>query len=428
MAREGSRRRIAARAFATAPTSRCHGLVFMLLFVITSCPCVVTEVAAAAAFTAGPAVAQAAAGVESSQAARDSSPASEAPQLASLLPVGSRTIRLPNRQGTRVRVFYPADVDEDRTVEAEENDAGTSDDRSRCYAPYATDGRRSSLLAPKMSGCWLDAALADASRHVHADVATASQDDGAATRQHWPMLLYSHAIGHNMDTCVLLFESLASRGIIVGALEHTDGTASPYTLLRPDGSERMKYSEYAMTDRQKLARRAGELLEAAEHLPKEMASWMPPTDPAKAGDTRCCSYPIVLGGNGFGGAAAVMAANGASDGCTVEGLLLHDPTLGLGYGMLPPNGAGQSGLPTVTYVSDQARRAGTMYGTRTLHIKGAKRGRTGSFTDALLWGALGRRGPSKIHKELVQSMTTFLWTRDAIPDAVAKGSLIEVVR
>ena len=325
-------------------------------------------------------------------------------------------------------MFYPADDDKDRTVEAEENDAGTSDDRSRCYAPYATDGRRSSLLAPKMSSCWLDAALADASRHVHADVATASQDDVAATRQHCPMLLYSHAIGHNMDTCVLLFESLASRGIIVGVLEHTDGTASPYTLLRPDGSERMKYSEYAMTDRQKLARRAGELLEAAEHLPKEMASWMPPTDPAKAGDTRCCSYPIVLGGNGFGGAAAVMAANGASDGCTVEGLLLQDPTLGLGYGMLPPNGAGQSGLPTVTYVSDQARRAGTMYGTRTLHIKGAKRGRTGSFTDAPLWGALGRRCPSKIHKELVQSMTAFLWTRDAISDAVATGSLIEVVR
>jgi len=124
----------------------------------------------------------------------------------------------------------------------------------------------------------------------------------------------------------------------------------------------------------------------------------------------------------------VMAANGASDGCAVEGLLLHDPTLGLGYGMLPPNGAGQSGLPTVTYVSDQARRAGTMYGTRTLHIKGAKRGRTGSFTDAPLWGALGRRGPSEIHKELVQSMTTFLWTRDATSDAVAKGSLIEVVR
>ena len=419
MVGEGSRRRTGARAFATPPTSRCHGLVFVLLFVITTCACVVTEVAAAAAFTAGPAVAQAAAGVESSQAARDSSAASEAPQLAPLLlPVGSRTIRLPNRQGTRVRVFYPADDDEDRTVEAEENDAGTSDDRSRCYAPYATDGRRSSLLAPKMSGCWLDAPLADSSRH-----------DVHASRQHWPMLLYSHAIGHNMDTCVLLFESLASRGIIVGALEHTDGTASPYTLLRPDGSERMKYSEYAMTDRQKLARRAGELLEAAEHLPKEMTSWMPPTDPAKAGATRCCSYPIVLGGNGFGGAAAVMAANGASDGCAVEGLLLHDPTLGLGYGMLPPNGAGQSGLPTVTYVSDQARRAGTLYGTSTLHIKGAKRGRTGSFTDAPLWGALGRRGPSKIHKELVQSMTTFLWTRDANKsDAVAKGSLIEVVR
>ena len=329
---------------------------------------------------------------------------SEAPQLS--LPVGSRTIRLPNKQRTRMRVFYPVD----EKYEKEASETGQ-------YAPYETDGRRPSLLAPKMSGCLLDAPMADVSMHV-------------AVAQQWPMLLYSHGIGHNMDTCVLLFELLASKGIIVGALEHTDGTVSPYTM-KSDGSQ-LKYSEYIMTDRQKLARRASELLDAAEYLPKDIISWMSRADQMNTDGQSSIiedfsAYPIVIGGNGFGGSAAVMAANGAPADCNVEGLLLHDPTLGLGYGMLPPNGAGQSGLPTVTYVSDQARKAGTLYGTRTLHVKGAKRGRTGSFTDTPLWGAIIRRA-SMIHEEMVNSMASFLWTRSASPEAISEGSLIDVVR
>ena len=330
---------------------------------------------------------------------------SEAPQLS--LPVGSRTIRLPNKQKTRMRVFYPVDEEYRR-------EPGDKDSR----APYGTDGRRPSLLAPKTSGCLLDAHLADVSMHI-------------AATQHWPMLLYSHGIGHNMDTCVLLFELLASKGIIVGALEHTDGTASPYTT-KSDGSQ-LKYSEYMMTDRQKLARRASELLDAAEYLPKEIFSWMPRADNEESdvgtsnGKSIGENYPIVISGNGFGGSAAVMAANGASADCNVEGLLLHDPSLGLGYGMLPPNGAGQSGLPTVTYVSNQARKAGTLYGTRTLHVKGSKKGRTGSFTDAPLWGAIIRKA-SMIHEEMVDSMATFLWTRNASSKAISEGSLIDVVR
>ena len=338
-----------------------------------------------------------------SQPAAPSSMVSEAPQLS--LPVGSRTIRLPNRQGTRIRVFYPADEVNGRPIADKE-----------AYAPYGTDGRRASLLAPKMSGCLLDAPLADTS---------------IAATQHWPMLLYSHDIGQNMDTCVLLFELLASKGVIVGALEHTDGTASPYTM-KSDGSE-LKYSEYMMTDRQKLARRASELLEAAEYLPKEILSWSSRADQVETdGDSSIIgNWPayVMIGGNGYGGAAAVMAANGASADCNVEGLLLNDPTLGLGYGMLPPNGAGQSGLPTVTYVSDQARKAGTLYGTRTLHIRGAKKGKAGSFTDAPLWGAIIRKA-STIHEEMVDSMAAFLWTRDATLEAahLTKGNLIDVVR
>ena len=403
-----------------------HVLVFVLLLLITTTTACVTKVAAFSnALPNAPAVpsyAHVSNGIRLKKLGasfklhstspetteRDSQPnalpstvPSEAPQLS--LPVGSRTIHLPNRQGTRMRVFYPADETNGRPVADKE-----------VYAPYGTDGRRPSLLAPKTSGCLLDAPLADVSM---------------AATQHWPMLLYSHGIGHNMDTCVLLFQLLASKGIVVGALEHTDGTASPYTM-KSDGSE-LKYSEYVMTDRQKLARRGSELLEAAEYLPKEILSWASRSDKEEAdgsnGRNIVENYPIVIGGNDFGGAAAVMAANGASANCNVEGLLLHDPALGLGYGMLPPNGAGQSGLPTVTYVSDQARKSGTLYGTRTLHVKGAKKGRTGSFTDAPLWGAIIRKA-STIHEELVDSMATFLWTRNASPEAISEGSLIEVIR
>ena len=49
----------------------------------------------------------------------------------------------------------------------------------------------------------------------------------------------------------------------MAAVEHTDGTASPYTVA-PDGTE-LGFSAYFMTERQQLSRRASELLDAAEH-------------------------------------------------------------------------------------------------------------------------------------------------------------------
>lgn len=296
-------------------------------------------------------------------------------------PIGSRTVRLPNLHGTRVRLFYPCP---EEAVAA-----------GYAYGPCDTDDR--GLGGFRMgrrtcSGCVQDAPLTP-------------PPDGA-----YPLLIYSHGIGSNMDSAVNLFRSVAAAGgagggAVVAAVEHTDGTASPYTVA-PDGTE-LGFSAYFMTERQQLSRRASELLDAAEHVPSLLGA----SKGVDIGDT-------LLGGHGYGAPAAVMAANGAPAECKIEGLILHDPTLGIGYGMLPPNGA-ENRLPCVTYVSDRYHKRRVRYGSRTLHVKGSKHE---SFLDAPLWTP-GRRlaglsplsapDPAQVHEELADSMVAFLRTRNA---------------
>lgn len=174
-----------------------------------------------------------------------------------------------------------------------------------------------------------------------------------------------------------------------------------------------------LTERQQLARRAHELLEAADHLPTELVS--------DAGESSSSVGPIVLGGHGWGAPSAVMAANGAASESNIAGLLLHDPTLGMGYGMLPPNRAGNR-LPTVTYVSDEYEKKRVRYGARTLHVRGGKHGH---FGDAPRWKKLrlpGSVDPVQVHEELAESMAAFMRTREVAEEVVARGSLFEVVR
>mmetsp|Transcript_4824 Transcript_4824/g.7060 ORF Transcript_4824/g.7060 Transcript_4824/m.7060 type:complete len:374 (+) Transcript_4824:96-1217(+) len=304
--------------------------------------------------------------------------------------VGSRTVRLPNQQGTRVRLFYPCECTADTDADADAE-----------YAPCDTDGRGSRGLfriRQRCSGCFQDAPLA----------LPANDDDDDGTSYSYPLLIHSHGIGSNMDSAVHLFRNIAAEGVgaVVAAVEHTDGTASPYTV-KSDGSE-LKFLKYYMTERQQLSRRASELLNAAEHIPSLLSEGK--GEAAAIGD-------IFLGGHGYGAPAAVMAANGApaptnaDSHYTIEGLILHDPTLGMGYGMLPPNGA-KSRLPCVTYVSDQYQRDRVRYGTRTLHVKGSHHE---SFLDQPLWrlSPFSASDPAHIHEELVASMAAFLRTRDA---------------
>ena len=323
--------------------------------------------------------------------------------------VGSSVRRLPS--GARVKLFYPTTDD--------------NDSEQRRMAPYCTEGRQTSDAMASMVGFrlgleFLLAHLADASSGCIADAPIHTNNQSGNSI---PLVVYSHGYGGNMDMATYLFRKMANKGMIVAALEHTDGTASSTVL--PDGSER-KFNEYFMTGRQQLTRRASELLEAVDFLPKEIERLYPNVK----------IETIMLGGHSYGAPSAIMAANGANQETNINGLILHDPALGMGYGMLPPNGA-KSRTPTVTYISDEYNRANVRYGDLTLHIKGAYHG---NYVDAPLWApafvmrllsliipAAGPADPNEVHEQLAQSAFDFMITKDSASPYVMRGSLFELI-
>eukprot|EP00957_Ditylum_brightwellii_P079228 6025422-Ditylum_brightwellii.AAC.1 len=187
-------------------------------------------------------------------------------------------------------------------------------------APYCTDGRQTSNGMARMVGFrqvgldFLLAHLANASSGCIQDAPIGNSSE----KKDLPLLIYSHGYGGNMDMATYFLRTMASKGMIVAAVEHTDGTASSTVL--PDGRER-KFNEYLMTGRQQLTRRASELLEAVDYLPKKLEQEYSTTISS-----------CFLGGHSYGAPSAVMAANGASENVNVDGLILHDPALGMGYG------------------------------------------------------------------------------------------------
>ena len=240
-----------------------------------------------------------------------------------------------------------------------------------------------------------------------------------------------------MDSSTFLFKEIASKGTIVAAMEHTDGTAGSYTI-KADGSK-LNYLPHYMTERQQLARRASELLEAAKYIPKflvcgnELAGKeVNSTDPTELSNNTV----VMLGGHGWGAPAAVMAANGVGPNSTIplSGIILHDPTLGMGYGILPPNKSNNR-LPTITYTSDEYhKKKRVIYGERTLHIQSSAHT---NFVDELRWRKQKFRivppgvvDPEKVHNQLADSMARFMksrgdWSDDVV---VANHNLFDVIR
>ncbi|KAL7540155.1 hypothetical protein ACHAWF_006610 [Thalassiosira exigua] len=321
--------------------------------------------------------------------------------------VGSSVMRLPS--GARLRLFYPTK-------------SSTGD-----MSPYCTDGRQTSdgmaaLVGFKQIGIsFLLGHLADASSGCIQDAPTIDLTSGTSDNS-LPLLVYSHGFGGNMDMATYFFRTMASKGIIIAALEHTDGTASSTVL--EDGSER-RFNEYFMTGRQQLMRRASELLESAEFLPKEIERRYNAT-----------VGTVMLGGHSFGAPSAVMAANGAPEQSNIKGLILHDPALGMGYGMLPPNGA-KSKIPTVSYVSDEYNRANVRYGDTTVHVRGCFHG---NFVDAPLWApnvvmralslvipAAGPADSVAVHQQLAESAIAFFESQDPMSKSVRGGDLLKRV-
>ena len=198
--------------------------------------------------------------------------------------VGSSVLRLPS--GTRVRLFYPTNS----TIDA--NSRGTP----TTYAPYCTDGKQTSNGMAGMVGfrqlglSFLLEHLADASSGCIQDAIPSSTENN-----NLPLLIYSHGYGGNMDMSTYFMRTMASKGVIVAALEHTDGTASSTVL--EDGYER-RFNEYYMTGRKQLTRRASELLEAADFLPIELEKRY-----------NISVETIMLGGHSYGAPSAVLAVS-----------------------------------------------------------------------------------------------------------------------
>ena len=298
--------------------------------------------------------------------------------------VGSRVVRLP-RLKSRVRLFYPC------------SDQGT-DGTAATEGRYCTDGRETSdgmagLVGFRQIGLsFLLAHLADAPSGCCEDPSGTggpSIRDGAG----YPLLVYSHGYGGNMDMSTYFLRGLARKGFVVAAVEHTDGTASSTRLS--DGT-RLGFDPRRSSLRDGLRLRSEELLEAVDYLPVLF--------PGSIGR-------VFLGGHSYGAPSALLASQKRPGG--ISGLVMHDPALGMGSGSLslPP------AVPAVSYVSDEYHRAGIACGDATYHVRGAFHG---NFVDAPLWAPLwimrtlslvipacGPADPEKVHEQLAESAIAF---------------------
>lgn len=322
--------------------------------------------------------------------------------------VGSRIVRMPS-SGARVRLFYPC-------VHARAH--ADADERAKAkHAPYCTDGRATSdgmagLVGFRQLGLsFLLAHLADADSGC-------LQDAPPDATQQWPLLVYSHGYGGNFDMAAYFLRSMASMGMVVAAVEHTDGTASSTVLA--DGT-RLDFTPSLLSGPQQLDRRAMELLEAAtlSNLPAKFA-----IDPSR----------IFLGGHSYGAPSALLAAARASrqKRLNLAGLILHDPALGMGYGQISGLRSILANIPTVSYTSDEYNGAGVRYGDLTLHVRGAFHG---NFVDAPLWAppivmrtlsllipAAGPNDPVSVHNALAASASAFMSSlRPSFGEATASG-------
>jgi len=307
-------------------------------------------------------------------------------------PVGSKIVSVPRTCETdesrveisnttgRLRLFYPCEIMEE----------------SIRYAPYCTDGRATSdgmaaLVGFRQIGIsFLLAHLANATSGCY-------ENDPPLTQQSFPLLIYSHGYGGNMDMATYFLRSIATQGVIVAAMEHTDGTASS-TVVRDDANDnatrRLDFDPSLYSLECGLRIRASEILKALDYIPSLFSN----------------VRDIFLGGHSYGAPSALLASQSSKN---ISGLVLHDPALSMGYGLLtlPPS------LPTVSYTSDEYHRAGIRCGDHTYHVRGAFHG---NFVDAPLWAPLwvmrtlsliipacGPADPNQVHEDLATSVKAF---------------------
>lgn len=297
--------------------------------------------------------------------------------------VGARFVEIPG--GCRAKVFYPAESTE-----------GFQD------APYCTDGRNTSDGMSGLVG-FRQLGLSFLLAHL-ATAQSGCSLDAPPVGEKFPLLVYSHGFGGNMDMATYLMRQIASFGIVVAALEHRDGTASRTVLA--NGLEQ-PFAPGLLSGSQQLQRRASELLAA--------------TKPGVLGkDLDIDDSRVFLGGHSYGGPSALLAASQAQsppNSVKLAGLLLHDPALGMSR--LDSFANRGSGCRLLSFTSDEYDRAGVRCGT-TFHVKG---GFHGNFVDAPLWAPLwvmrplstvipaaGPAEPAELHAMFARTAAKFMDT------------------
>ena len=424
--------------------------------------------------------------------------ASDSDHTVALYPVGSKILRLPvHTSGARIRLFYPCTT---HSTTSSNSTITNNTIEEEANANYCTDGRATSdgmaglvgfrqvglsfLLAhlanteTARSGCYDTAPIMthtttgtgattpplfekDTYRNDTSSCPTTNHEPEyephpaqPPQRVIFPLLVYSHGYGGNMDMGTYFLRGLAARGMIVAAIEHTDGTASSttrrvvHTTRTPpeegrnnntNGNEdeeeedtpeheeqRFEFNPALHSRSDSLTIRSNELVQAVEYVVPYLF-----LDDVVVGN-------ILLGGHSYGCPTAILAAqkmmmptkertdrgnhtsnnnsnsnSSSSSSPRISGLLLHDPALGMSANMiqLPPS------VPTISYTSDEYNAAGIACGNRTYHVEGAMHG---NFVDAPFWAPLwimrflsvvipicGPADPSAIHQQLARSAMAF---------------------
>ena len=184
--------------------------------------------------------------------------------------------------------------------------------------------------------------FAFAATEAHATIPASIDASPHATNGPMPVVVFSHGLAGNRNMYAGLCSAMASRGYLVAAIEHRDGSAScAATLRKTDGGEtRVTYRPYLHTDgdfgwrREQIAVRVREMeaaidaLSAAAHAPTSQLSTAgadardggkgappPPRnvfpgsrfDPATQLRGRVDVSRLVAAGHSFGGATVLSA-------------------------------------------------------------------------------------------------------------------------
>jgi hypothetical protein len=237
--------------------------------------------------------------------------------------------------GADVRLPREADGDASSDALSDSGAASSDDNTFRARVLYPCDFPRPGAPQLRYMGAGADGAAQAASlagivrfpAFLTAHLADASSGVIAAPpvrAQRFPTLVYSHGFGGNAQMGTNVLSEIASHGVIVIAVEHTDGSAS--RTVRADGSE-LRFGERLAGGRGAgLARRVRELRAAARAAAGGAGVEALPPGVAAAVDPRA----LFLGGHSYGAPTALLALRAVAPrpgAPPFAGALMHDAAL-----------------------------------------------------------------------------------------------------